>query len=97
MIAFENCSKTYVIISLNSCLTGCGGFWNGCYFHAEFPETILEQGLHIGALEIISILVCLKLWGRYLKDLRIVVLVVMKVCVRLLTLGNPGLRYCKIL
>ena len=73
MIEFENCSKTYVVISSDSCLTDCGGYWNGCFFHTEFPETILEQGLHIGALEIISILVCLKLWGRYFKVLRIVV------------------------
>ena len=97
MIEFENCSKTYVIISSDSCLTGCCGFWNDCYFHTEFPETILEQGLHIGDLEIISIMVCLKLWGRYLKYLRIVVLVIVKVCARLFTPGNPGLRYCKIL
>ena len=73
MMEFENWSKPDAIFSWDSCLTGCGGFWNGCYFHAEFPEIILEQSLHIGALEIISIMVCLKLWGRYFKGLRIVV------------------------
>ena len=69
MMEFENWSKPDAIFSSDSCLTGCGGFWNGCYFHAEFPEIILEQSLHIGALEIISIMVCLKLWGRYFKGL----------------------------
>ena len=47
MMEFENWSKPDAIFSSDSCLTGCGGFWNGCYFHAEFPERILEQILHV--------------------------------------------------
>ena len=73
LMEYENWSKPDAIFSSDSCLTACGGFWKGCYFHAEFPESILRQGHHISALEILSIILCLKLWGRNFKGHRIVV------------------------
>ena len=68
MTEYENWSKPDSIFSSDSCLTGSGDFWNGCYLHAQFPESILRKWLHIGILEILSIIICLKVWGNTLKD-----------------------------
>ena len=70
---YENWSKPDAIFSSDSSLSAVGGFWKGCYFHAEFPESILRHEFHISALEIFSIIICLKLWGRKFKGHRIVV------------------------
>lgn len=55
-------------------MTGCGGFWNGNYFHSVFPTSIIQKNLHITALEILSIIICLKLWGKFFRGQRIIVL-----------------------
>ena len=57
---YKNWSKPGAIFSSDSSLTACGGFWKGCYFHAEFPESILRHEFHISALEIFLIIICLK-------------------------------------
>jgi hypothetical protein len=61
------------IFSSDACLVGCGGFWKGNYFHAKFPKTALFSKLHIGALEFITLVICLKLWGAHFKHKRLVV------------------------
>ena len=73
MMEYENWSLPDSVFSSDSCLSGCGGFWNGCYFHATFPESIMLQNLHISILEILSIIICLKLWGKHFKGQRIIV------------------------
>ena len=60
LMEYENWSKPGAIFSSDRSLTACGGFWKGCYFHAEFPESILRHEFHISALEIFSIIICLK-------------------------------------
>lgn len=44
-------------------MVGCGGICGSSYFHREFPEFLLQRSLHINALELLTIIVCLKLWG----------------------------------
>ena len=73
MMSYEEWSSPDEIFSSDSCLEGCGGFWKGAYFHSVFPENILNQNLHITALEVLSIILCLRLWGQFFKGLRIVV------------------------
>ena len=73
MMEYENWSEPDAICSSDSCLTGCGGFWNGCYFHAKFPDNILSKSLHIGVLEMLAIIISLKLWGQYFQGKRIVI------------------------
>ena len=50
--------------SLDSCLTGCGGWSEGEYFHFQFPKWITSQrDVHINELECFALTLCLKLWG----------------------------------
>ncbi len=57
----------------DACLVGCGGVAGNEYFHSSFPEFITSQELHINALELLSIVVCLKIWGNRWKGLRILI------------------------
>lgn len=43
------------------------------FFHSTFPEAIARQGLHINALELLTLTVALKLWGSTLIGKRILV------------------------
>ena len=51
----------------DACLTSCGGFSEGIFFHSKFPDFILKQKLHINALELLTVMVTVKLWGRNWK------------------------------
>ena len=73
MMEYENWSAPDAIFSSDSCLTACGGFWNGKFFHVRFPEFILGRKLHISALEILAVILCLKLWGKEFIGKRIVI------------------------
>ena len=53
--------------SSDSCLEGCGGFWQGRFFHSTFPENFKQNNYNINILQFYSIIVCLKclkLWGK---------------------------------
>jgi hypothetical protein len=56
-------------MAFDACLVDCGGVSNGCYFYCISPEFIIQQNLHINALELLSIIVCLKLWGQKGKQI----------------------------
>ena len=58
MMSGEAWSGADEVFSSDSCLTGCGGFWKGKYFHSIFPEFILKQKMHIAGLEMLSLVVC---------------------------------------
>ena len=66
-------SNPDAVISCDACLAGAGGWFNGKYFHTEFPKFIKDMGLHINALELLTVMVALKLWGRFLPAKKIVV------------------------
>ena len=74
MMALENWSEVDEIIACDACLEGCGGFGLEEYFHSAFPPTIKRKGLHINALELLTIVVALSLCGYKLKGKRIRVL-----------------------
>lgn len=38
MMITEEWTQPDAIFSSDSCLTGCGGFWQGSYFHVQFPN-----------------------------------------------------------
>ena len=73
MMQVEEWSKPDEIFSCDSCLEACGGFWMGHFYHARFPSSFSNSKFHITALEMIALIICLKLWGRYFRGKRIIV------------------------
>ena len=54
-------TKPDEIVSTDSCLTGCGGWANGDYFHCKFPGFVLNQELTINELECLAVVMAIKL------------------------------------
>ena len=71
MMLLEEWSDPDEIFSSDACLSGCGGFWKGKYFHTLFPLSYTKQKYHINILEMISIIICTKLWGQFFRGKRI--------------------------
>jgi len=61
------------VISSDACPTGCGAFYQGRYFHCEFPVHIRQLNLDINTLELMSLAIALRLWGHCLSRQRQVV------------------------
>lgn len=94
MMLFEEWSDPDEIFSSDACLSGCGGFWKGKYFHTLFPLSYTKQKYHINILEMISIIICTKLWGEFFRGKRIKVYCDnMSVC----QVINSGKARCEIL
>ena len=53
-----------VSFSTDSCLRGCGGICGAEYFHASYPQVIVDQDLPIHALEMLAVLVAVRFWGK---------------------------------
>ncbi len=61
------------VLASDDCMVGGGGWFKGKYIHGQFAEFIKNQGLHINALELLTVIVCMKLWGKYWKGQRIII------------------------
>ena len=94
MMMIEEFSKPDEIFSCDSCLTSCGGFWEGHFFHAVFPEKIKERGYHINILEMLAVILCLRLWGSNFKGKRIRIY---SDNLSVVTVINTGKSRCEIL
>jgi hypothetical protein len=66
-----NWTEPDAIVATDACLSGCGALSGKLYFRSTFPEDVISQQLHINALELLTILVACKLWGKLWKGLRI--------------------------
>jgi hypothetical protein len=73
MMAIEEWSSPDGVFACDACLDGCGGMFEGQYFHALFPCFVREQGLDINCLELLTICVCLRVWRADLCGKRITV------------------------
>ena len=73
MMPLANWSAPDVVFSSDACLVGCGGWSGSEYFHASFPGWLSDQNLHINALEMLTIVLCSKLWGGTWRSKRILV------------------------
>ncbi|MES9881884.1 MAG: hypothetical protein ABW185_13480 [Sedimenticola sp.] len=74
MMAIVDWSVPDSVLATDATLKGCGAVFGSKFFHAVFPRFILDQKLSINALEMLSIVVALKMWGNELKGQRIVIL-----------------------
>ena len=97
MIFYEEWSRPDEFFSSDACLTGCGGSFKGNLFHTVFPEFILDAKLHINWLELLSIIVCLKMWARYIRGKIIRIMCDNKTSVTVINTGksrNSFLQNC---
>lgn len=94
MMLYEQWSIPDEIFSSDACLDGCGGFWKGNIFHTPFPSSFVKEKFNINILEMMSIILCLKLWGKSFKGKRIQIFCDnMAVC----QVINSGKAKCEIL
>lgn len=63
VIMSEEWSVPDAFLASDACLSGAGGVCCNQVFHAIFSASILALNLHISALEMLTVVVCLKLWG----------------------------------
>ena len=54
----------YLLTSYDACLEGLGAISSDKYFHAVFPSFIPDLHLHINSLELLTIVVSMKMWGK---------------------------------
>ena len=64
LMYLEEFNEPDMVAASDACLTGCGGTCSQFYFHKQFPQEILSLNLSINALELLTICVCAKVWGR---------------------------------
>ena len=68
---YEEWCRPDAIFSSDYSLQACGGFCYGKYFHSKFPAKVTDRGYSINILEMLAIIVCLKLWGKFYVGKRI--------------------------
>ena len=73
MMDLEEWGTPDSVLSCDSCLVSCGGYFEGRVFHCRFPKFIIEKKLHINALELLTICLAVKLWGPLLRGKKLVV------------------------
>ena len=75
MMALENWSDPDEILESDATLGGCGGWFpeRKEYFHTIFPPFILNMLLNINQLELLTVVVCLKLWSSFFKGKKILI------------------------
>ena len=75
MMPLQDWCQPDSIFASDACLVGCGAWVPGLnqFFHAEFPEHIRSEARHINGLELLTIIVACKVWGRFWKGMRILV------------------------
>ena len=71
MMMYEQWLNPDELFFSDACLVGCGGFWQGRYFHKLFPDKIKRKNFNINVLEMIAIIICLKIWGNHFRGKRI--------------------------
>ena len=90
MMLLEEFSEPDALFSCDACPSGCGGMMQDSYFHKEFPPFIQEIKLHINALELLTIVVALKLWGTKLRGKKVLILCDNMSSCRLINRGFSG-------
>ena len=77
-------------LSTDSCLSGCGGWSHGKFFHCEFPTFIVNKNLAINELECLAVIVALKLWGRDYQNCNLLLFCDSQVTVDIINKGKAN-------
>ena len=97
MMLLDDWSSPDEVLATDACLEGGGAWCEGEYWHNQFPPFILEQGLHINALELLVIVVSIKVWKRKLRGRRLLINCDNSASVEVLNKGktrDPFLQAC---
>ena len=86
-------SRPGQVFSTDSCLTGCGGVCGVECFATVFPIFIMEQDLDINSLELLTVVVACKLWGKKWAGQRILVECDNEVTTRVINYGRSRSYY----
>ena len=89
MMLLEEFSEPDALFSCDACPSGCGGMMQDSYFHEKLPPIIQEMKHHINALELLTIVVALKLWGSKLMGKKLLILCDNMSSCRLIKRGFP--------
>ena len=73
MMSINEWSNPAEHFSCDASLEGLGAINSDQYFHAVFPSFIQDLHLHINSLELLTIVVSLKMWGKNAMGKKIVV------------------------
>ena len=75
MMLWQGWSLPDEVVATDACLQGCGAWFQTRqeYFHAQFPESVTSKSLSINALELLTVIVAAKVWGKLWRGLRIVI------------------------
>ena len=71
MMVLEEWASPDAELATDACLEGCGGWFQGEYFHLEFPEHVKTAAGSINALELLTIAIALKIWKQKFRGKRI--------------------------
>ena len=74
MMPWQKWSAPDEVVATDACLQGCGAWFHSHqeFFHAQFPESVTSRNLSINALELLTVVVAAKVWGKLWRGLRIV-------------------------
>ena len=82
------------LISMDSCLTGCGGWSDGEYFHAEFPSKFNNRkDININELECLAVVVAVKVWLPKLQNKNVLMYCDNEVTVQVINRGNARNKF----
>lgn len=73
MMPWQEWSEPDEVVSSDACPSGCGAWVDDEFFSRPFPSHILALNLHINALELLTVVVSIKVWGKRWMGKRIVI------------------------
>ena len=74
MMLTEEWSHPDEVFSCDACPSGCGSLMGSLFFHEIFPASVTERQLHINSLELLTVVVALKVWGKFLRGKKVLIL-----------------------
>ena len=93
MMLMEEWSKPDEMCACDACPSWCGGIMQSEYFHEKFLPSIARLKMHVSALELLTIVVVLNIWGSKLKGKKVLVYCDNMSSVMLINRGPRGMNF----